>query len=206
MSSRWLITRGFLFALVIGGVSGIAFMVFLLEFDHLTSSEEFCTSCHSMEFAAESYRKSSHYNPISGVRASCGDCHVSEGVFAATWDHIVGAQDLYAQFFGPDYDDPIVNALHLPDSAFTARDWFRKTDSASCKRCHKLAAIQGTRPETNAIHREETEGKSCIDCHINLVHRRVPDRKTFKREKWNQMIEQEFDLHPGKAAEILSTE
>jgi nitrate/TMAO reductase-like tetraheme cytochrome c subunit len=208
--SKWtlpaFITPQFLYALVLGGIAGIGFMIFLIEFDHLTSTEAFCTNCHSMELAAESYRQSSHYNPISGVRASCGDCHVSEGVFAATWDHIVGSQDLYAQLFGPDYDDPVVNALHLPDAAFTAREWFENSDSATCKRCHLLEAIQGNRPETNAIHREESKGKSCIHCHINLVHRKVPGRKTFKREKWNQMIEQEFGLQPGTAAEILSRE
>ncbi len=29
---------------------------------------------------AEPYRESKHYKPASGVQASCGDCHVSEGV------------------------------------------------------------------------------------------------------------------------------
>ncbi|MCU7830896.1 MAG: NapC/NirT family cytochrome c [Candidatus Thiodiazotropha sp. (ex Myrtea sp. 'scaly one' KF741663)] len=200
------ITRHFLYALVLGGIAGIGFMIFLIEFDHLTSTEAFCTSCHSMEFAAETYRKSSHYNPISGVRASCGDCHVSEGVFSATWDHFMGSKDLFSQLFGPDYDDPVINALHLPDAAFSARKWFEDRGSATCLRCHVLTAIQGNRPETNAIHVEETKGKSCINCHINLVHRKVPDQETFKRAQWNQMIETEFGLEPGTADRILSEE
>jgi len=80
------ITRHVLFALIIGAVSGVVFIVMLIEFDHYTSTEAFCTSCHSMELVAEPYRNSNHYKPRSGVRASCGDCHVSEGVFAATWE------------------------------------------------------------------------------------------------------------------------
>ncbi|MEW8561443.1 MAG: NapC/NirT family cytochrome c, partial [Candidatus Thiodiazotropha sp.] len=183
--SKWklpyFITRQVLIALVIGGIAGIGFMLFLIEFDDLTSSEAFCTTCHSMEIAAQAYRESTHYNPVSGVRASCGDCHVSEGVIAATWDHILGGKDLLTQIsgklFGPDYDDPVVNALHLPQAAFEARKWFRSKDSATCRRCHVLEAIQGKRADTNAIHLEETDGKSCIDCHINLVHRKVPDEK-----------------------------
>ncbi|MEW8048129.1 MAG: NapC/NirT family cytochrome c, partial [Candidatus Thiodiazotropha sp.] len=57
--SKWklpfFITRHVLIALVIGGIAGIGFMLFLIEFDELTSSEAFCTTCHSMEIAAETY-------------------------------------------------------------------------------------------------------------------------------------------------------
>lgn len=198
------ITRRLLFALIIGGVAGMGFIIFLIEFDHFSSTEAFCTSCHSMEIAAESYRRSSHYRPDSGVRAKCGDCHVSQGVFAATWDHIRGVKDLYAQLFGPDYDNPVINALHLPEAAFASREWFKQRDSATCRRCHLQEAIMGTRPDTLQIHLEDAQGKSCIDCHINLVHRKVPDRKTFKREAWNQMIEQEYNLKPGTAVSLLN--
>lgn len=200
------ITRHVLFALVAGGLGGVVFMFFLLEFDHFTSSNAFCTSCHSMTYADDVYRQSAHYNAPSGVRASCGDCHVSEGLIMATYDHAVGTKDLLKQLFGPDYDDPVVNLLHLPDAAFAARDWFRERDSATCRRCHTQEAIQGTRANTLAIHTEDADGKTCIDCHINLVHRKVPDEKTFKREAWNAMVEEQFGLTPGTAAEVLAAE
>jgi nitrate/TMAO reductase-like tetraheme cytochrome c subunit len=200
------ITRHVLIALVVGGLGGILFMVFLIEFDHYTSSNTFCTTCHSMTYADARYRQSVHYDSASGVRASCGDCHVSPGVFAATWDHAVGGKDLFKQLFGPDYDDPVINALLLPEAAFSAREWFRKRDSATCKRCHTLEAIQGKRADTAAIHREETAGKTCVDCHYNLVHRQVPDQSTFKREAWNRMVEEEFGLAPGTAAKLMEGE
>lgn len=200
------ITRHVLFALIIGSLAGAIFILFLIEFDHLTSSETFCTSCHSMELVAEPYRQSSHYMPSSGVQASCGDCHVSEGVFAATWDHFLGTKDLINQIFGPDYDDPVINALHLPEAAFAARRWFKAKGSATCKRCHVQGAIHGTRPDTLLIHQLDAKGKSCIECHYNLVHRKVPDEKTFKREKWNRMIEQEYGLAPGSADQLLKAE
>lgn len=198
------VTRHVLFALVAGGVGGVLFIVFLIEFDQFTSTTEFCTSCHSMEFAAESYRESKHFNSDSGVRADCGDCHVSEGVFAATWDHTLGTKDLLKEIFGPNYSDSAINALHLPDAAFAARQWFRDSDSATCKRCHVLEAIQGKRPDTPEIHRVDAKGKTCIDCHYNLVHRKVPDEKTFKRDAWNRMIEEEHNLAPGAAERLLA--
>ncbi len=201
------ITRHVLFALVIGGMGGVVFMAFLIEFDHFSSSAEFCTTCHSMRYANETYQLSVHFKSDSGVRASCGHCHVSEGVFSATWDHIVGTKDLlkqiYGQIVGPDYDDPVVNLLHLPEAAFHAREWFRKTDSATCKRCHVIPAVLGKRPDTAEIHAVDAKGKTCIDCHYNLVHRKVPDEKTFKRDAWNAMVEQEFGLAPGTAAGMM---
>ncbi|AFL73305.1 cytochrome c3 family protein [Thiocystis violascens] len=197
------ITRHVLIALVVGGLGGVLLMAFLIEFDHFTSSSEFCTSCHSMTYAEDSYRQTAHYDSASGVRATCGDCHVSEGLLAATWDHAIGIKDLIKQFLGPDYDDPVINTLHLPEAAFAARAWFRKRDSATCSRCHTQEAILGKRADTAAIHREETEGKSCIDCHYNLVHRKVPDERTFKREAWNRMVEDEFGLEPGMAAKLM---
>ena len=200
------ITRHVLFALVAGGVGGVVFMFFLLEFDDYTSSNAFCTTCHSMTYAEESYRQSAHYDSASGVRASCGDCHVSEGIVMATYDHAVGTKDLIKQLFGANYDDPVVSLLHLPEAAFAAREWFRKRDSATCKRCHTLDAIQGTRANTAAIHQEETDGKTCIDCHLNLVHRKVPSEQTFKREAWNAMVEEEFGLAPGTAVRLLAGE
>lgn len=200
------ITRHVLFALVIGSVGGVLFILFLIEFDEYTGSEAFCTTCHSMSYAAEYYHDSVHYNSPSGVRASCGDCHVSEGIFAATWDHAVGVTDLWKQIVGPDYDDPVINVLHLPEAAFAARKWFKQTDSATCKRCHEQEAIYGSRVHTHAIHTEDAGEKSCIECHYNLVHRAVPDEKTFKRDAWNQMIEEEFGLEAGEAQRLLNAE
>ncbi|MCG7917314.1 MAG: NapC/NirT family cytochrome c, partial [Candidatus Thiodiazotropha taylori] len=46
------ITRHVVIALLIGGFAGIGFVLFLTEFDHLTSTETFCTTCHSMELVA----------------------------------------------------------------------------------------------------------------------------------------------------------
>ncbi|MCP4074974.1 MAG: cytochrome C [Gammaproteobacteria bacterium] len=202
------ITRHVLFALLVGGISGMGFILFLIEFDHYTSSEDFCTSCHSMEIVADPYRQSKHYKPDSGVRASCGDCHVSEGVLSATWDHFIGGKDVINQLkgalIGPDYDDPVVSALHLPEAAFAARSWFKKRDSATCKKCHVKEAIYGTRPDTNKIHLEDAKHKSCIDCHYNLVHRRVPHERTFKRAAWNAMIESEFGLEKGTAKKMMA--
>ncbi|MEO5343912.1 MAG: NapC/NirT family cytochrome c [Gammaproteobacteria bacterium SHHR-1] len=196
------ISRRIVLAMVVSGLFGMLFVFMLIEFDHQTSTEAFCTSCHSMELVAQPYRESAHYNSPSGIRASCGDCHVSEGLIAATLDHIIGARDLYKQIFGPEYDNPVVNLLHMPEASFSTRDWFRERDSATCRKCHTQKIISGRRADTLEIHNEGAEGKTCIDCHYNLVHRKVPDKQVFKRDAWNLMVEQEFGLEPGTAEQI----
>lgn len=196
------ITRHVLYALIFGGLTGSGFILFLIEFDRYTRTEAFCASCHSMELVAAPYRQSRHYRPASGVRADCGDCHVSAGVFAATWDHLLGGKDLLKQLWGVDYDDPITHALHLPEAAFAARRWFKERNSATCQRCHVPEAIYGSRPDTLSIHAQEAEGKTCIDCHINLVHRSVPGERAYKRDQWQSMIEAEFHLAPGSTAAL----
>lgn len=132
------ITRHVLIALLLGGFAGILFVLFLIEFDHVTGSEEFCTGCHSMELVAEPYRDSAHYNPASGVRASCGDCHVSEGVFAATWDHILGEK-----IYGLNYSDlttmtrlsmPCIRLMRLlPPDDGSKRTIRRPAGAAMCR-------------------------------------------------------------------------
>jgi hypothetical protein len=57
---------------------------------------------------------------------------------------------------------------------------------------------------SSAIHLEEAESKTCLDCHINFVHRRVPGERIFRRTEWNRMIEVEFDLEPGSAERLLN--
>jgi nitrate/TMAO reductase-like tetraheme cytochrome c subunit len=197
------INRRIVASLLVAGLFGMIFMLTLIEFDRVTSTEAFCTTCHSMELVAAPYRQSVHYNPPSGVRSSCGDCHVSEGLISATLDHAIGVKDLFKQLFGPDYDHPVVNALHLPEAAFAARRWFKARDSATCRVCHLQEIISGRRADTLGIHREGASGKTCVDCHINLVHRPVPGETVFKQAQWNQMVEAEFGLEAGMAEKIL---
>ena len=52
------ITRHVLIALVVGGIGGLTFAGFLLEFDRFTSRNAFCTACHSMTYAETAYQRS----------------------------------------------------------------------------------------------------------------------------------------------------
>jgi nitrate/TMAO reductase-like tetraheme cytochrome c subunit len=47
-------------------------------------------------------------------------------------------------------------------------------DSSTCRACHKNTKPPGV--SAKAAHKKmETEGATCIDCHQNLVHKKVPE-------------------------------
>ena len=168
---------------IIGGVAGLAAALLAEQLDHFTSTDEFCTSCHSMgEYIANSdvYRGSVHQTTQSGVRPGCADCHIPKGLVQATYTHIVnGASDLLGEI-RHNYDDPKVWKARRAELAYSARDWMRANDSVTCRQCHEQQSVnpQRTRGQFMHLFAERAE-KTCIDCHFNLVHDPVPPRKRF---------------------------
>lgn len=75
-SARWSV----LALVVIGMVVGIALIVLPHVGIKLTSSTEFCVSCHSMQPVYEEYKQSAHFQNASGVRAECHDCHIPSDI------------------------------------------------------------------------------------------------------------------------------
>ena len=70
---------------IIGGLAGLFAALAAEEMDRLTTTDEFCTSCHAMQTNiadAEVYKTSLHQTTASGVRAGCGDCHFASDFVA----------------------------------------------------------------------------------------------------------------------------
>ncbi|MDH3975382.1 MAG: NapC/NirT family cytochrome c [Deltaproteobacteria bacterium] len=175
-----------------------AFVLLLIQmsihgFDRFSRTEAFCTSCHSMDLMGKEYRESIHYSSRSGVRASCGDCHVSKGTLAAMWEHFMAASMVYSEALH-DFSDPVATEKARPQMAFKARKWFRERGSATCRNCHVLDAILGSRRGIGAVHIDDAMKKdgNCIECHMNLVHRFVPGEKVFKKAAWDRMVDEEY--------------
>ncbi len=179
--------------------AGVLLVLILLvfAFDEFSRTETFCTSCHSMKPMGREYRESIHYSSRSGVRARCGDCHVSQNIVAALWEHFMAAQMVLGEVLH-DFKDPVETEKRRPEMAFKARRWFIKTGSKTCKKCHVLEAIMGSRAGIGAVHLDDAAKKdgNCVECHINLVHRYVPGEKVFKKEAWDRMIEEEYGRRP----------
>ncbi len=168
---RWLA----IFALlIIGGAIGAAAIVASTFVNRYTSTEAFCTSCHSMASMAADlhYRQSAHRTNAAGVLASCADCHTpANNWLVETYSHAVGSiRDGIAELTG-NFSDPAVWAARLPVLAQRVRDEMQGQDSITCRNCHDAAAIHPTSAAGQSAHATLAEGRiTCIVCHADVAH------------------------------------
>jgi nitrate/TMAO reductase-like tetraheme cytochrome c subunit len=179
----WLRRRGYpvlfiLLAMVVGGIIAVPTTEAV---DRYFSTEKFCAqTCHTMEATVAAERRESlHWTTPTGVRASCVDCHVSEGLTMAMWDHFLGTRDLIAFLQGvrtpEDFEE--VRA----EAADRVRMAMLDNDSKYCRKCHVMEAIQPERTRGQRQHAQAIEtGTTCIACHYNLVHKEVEPSERFQ--------------------------
>lgn len=167
--------KGSIGTLLVGGLLGIVLLAVVFGGEAALSTEEFCTSCHSMSYPQEELKRSTHYGAL-GVNPGCKDCHIPQGIenfHLAVATHIVdGARELYLELVNDYSTLEKFNERRL-NMAHDARMNLKKWDSITCRTCHKNPNPPGE--DAQAAHKKmETEGATCIDCHQNLVHEEVP--------------------------------
>ncbi|MFB2532980.1 NapC/NirT family cytochrome c [Paracoccus sp. p4-l81] len=168
LSTGFLLIAGF-----IGGILVWGGFNWSLE---ATNSEEFCTSCHTMQVNLGEYRDTVHYNNHSGVRAICSDCHVPH-----EWQHKVKAKIMAVK----DVYHEIVGTISTPEKyeehrlAMASAVWakMKASDSRECRNCHAFEFMDFTIQEKRAAqaHQRAIDTKmTCIDCHQGIAHRLAP--------------------------------
>ena len=167
--------KGSIGTLLTGALLGIVLVAVVFGGEAALSTEEFCTSCHSMSYPQAELKESTHYGAL-GVNPSCKDCHIPQGIenfHLAVATHVVdGARELYLELVNDYSTLEKFNERRL-EMAHDARMNLKKWDSVTCRTCHKKPAPPGE--SAQAEHKKmETEGATCIDCHQNLVHEEVP--------------------------------
>ena len=108
---RWVLVALLLGSATVGAVAIIASDVIY----HHTSTNAFCTSCHSMAIQADDayFKRSAHRSNSRGVLASCGDCHIPKtNWFVETYVKATsGARDVFSELTH-NFKDPKVWAAH----------------------------------------------------------------------------------------------
>jgi len=173
--------RGWKFAaavFVVGGLIGAAAIIASVEVNRHTSTDAFCTSCHSMSGLAADphYLGAVHISNPAGVHANCVDCHIPKGNwFVETYTHVrSGVRDVVAELTH-NYDDPKLWEARRPALAKEVHDVMRGQGNVTCKSCHALASIKPASQAGQAIHATLQNSKmACVDCHVNLVHSAAP--------------------------------
>jgi len=137
---------------------------------HITSTDEYCQSCHIHPAADASWKKSTHYYNKSGVRVHCIECHLppeddSNYLFVKAK---TGLNDLYG--------------FYMKDSA--SFNWENKrilehavkiVYNRSCIKCHQNLFSKGLTTEGGTAHLYyENNGAKldlqCINCHLDVGH------------------------------------
>ena len=166
--------KGAIGTLLTGGLLGIVLVAVVFGGEAALSTEEFCTSCHSMTYTQKELKDSTHYGAL-GVNPSCKDCHNPQGFknfHLALYTHAVdGARELYLELKNDYSTLEKFNERRLI-MAHDARMNLKKWDSVTCRDCHKNPNPPGA--DAQEAHKKlKTEGATCIDCHQNLVHEEV---------------------------------
>ncbi|GAA6160085.1 MULTISPECIES: NapC/NirT family cytochrome c [Ruegeria] len=167
-SSGFLVLAGFLAGILFWG--GFHWTL------ELTNTEEFCTSCHTMETNLGEYRETVHYNNHSGVRAICSDCHVPH-----EWNHkikakIMAVKDVYHELAGT-ISTPEKYEDHRLSMASAVWKKMKASDSRECRNCHNFDYMDFTIQETRAASEHQRaidNNMTCIDCHQGIAHSLPP--------------------------------
>lgn len=179
---RWLAVIALL---AFGGLLGAGAIIASVEINRYTSTDAFCTSCHSMgHLAADAfYAKSRHRSNMVGVQPSCGDCHIPKtNFFIETYTHVAsGVRDVIAETTN-NFADTATWEKRRIELAHYVRDEMRRNDSVTCRGCHTAEAIEPASQRGRAAHAVLADRRvTCIDCHFNLVHAPVPPSTEFLR-------------------------
>jgi len=182
IGNRWPLLLAMLAA---GGVLGAGAILVSLKVNEVTSTDAFCTSCHSMAGLAKDpqFLKSAHRANSEGVRASCGDCHIPKtNWFVETYTHVSsGLRDVIAEYTH-NFSDPAIWEARRVELAHEVRNVMRAQDSVTCRGCHDGASIQPKSEPGRAAHALLRERRiTCVDCHFNIIHAPVPPSIEFIR-------------------------
>ncbi len=176
--------RRWLLGIPIGGalmfLAGILFWGGFHTVMDATNSLAFCTGCHEMrDTVYEEYKLSKHYKNASGVRAVCSDCHVPKPWLHKVIRKIQATNELYHKMAGT-IDTP--EKFESQRLAMAERVWaaMRETDSRECRNCHSFDGMdienQGKYAKKGHDPRRlERSGKTCIDCHQGIAHKKPAD-------------------------------
>ncbi|WP_316859480.1 NapC/NirT family cytochrome c [uncultured Cohaesibacter sp.] len=155
-----------------------------------TDSVEFCTSCHSMQTPFEEYKKSAHYENVSGVRALCSDCHVPKDMAPYVVTKIKALKDVWGEVTGV-IDSEEKFESHRLAMAQTVWAEMEKNNSATCRECHSYDSMNVSRQAADAKKqhpRAIEKGDTCISCHKGLVHK-MPDMGSLAKIAYDSFKE-----------------
>ncbi len=137
---------------------------------HVTSTDDYCMSCHIHPTADAAWKKSAHFYNKSGVKVHCVECHLppKESSAYLLTKAKTGLHDLYA-FYTKDSSSFNWENKRLLEHAV------KIVYNESCLKCHQNIFSKGLSAEGGTAHLyyENNAAKldlQCINCHLDAGH------------------------------------
>ena len=132
-----------------------------------TSTDAYCTTCHVHPQATKSWKRSTHYDNLRGIRVHCVDCHLPpKGDGYIKEKTKTGIRDVWGKLFK---DAESFNWEAKSQPAYARRHVFE----ASCIHCHDNNFPLGLSDEGKEAHLyydQHEDELHCINCHIAVGH------------------------------------
>jgi len=136
---------------------------------HITSTNDYCVSCHIHPAADVSWKKSVHYDTRSGYRIGCVECHLppqGKGYLLAKGK--TGLRDLWSKWTKKPESFNWTDRRRLE----VARGYVYES---SCIKCHENlfpAKLSKAGEDAHLYYTQtkKTEELHCINCHLNAGH------------------------------------
>jgi sulfatase modifying factor 1 len=136
----------------------------------LTSTSNYCISCHIHPGADQSWKRSVHYDTRSGYRVTCAECHLPPKGHGYLWAKArTGLRDLW-NYWTKD------SASFNWDEKARLENARKNTYESTCIKCHEnLFPAKITREGSDAhLYYNQTKKSgsdiNCINCHLNAGH------------------------------------
>jgi formylglycine-generating enzyme required for sulfatase activity len=150
---------------------GILFVISFNKFLDITSTNEFCESCHVHPQAEQSWRLGNHYDNSSGVIVKCVDCHLPPGgieyLIAKT---STGVRDIYGTMFK--------NTDEIDWEIKSGREAaIYHTFKSGCVKCHQNLfprTLSKKGEDAHLYYDSKPEELRCINCHLETGHYHEP--------------------------------
>jgi cytochrome c-type protein NapC len=162
---------------VVGGIAGIIFWGGFNTAMEATNTMEFCISCHEMEDNVYmEYKETVHYKNVSGVQATCSDCHVPRPWVHKVVRKIKASNELLHKALGTigTREKFLSERWRMANKVWGE---MKSTDSRECRNCHAFDTMELEEQDKSARKkhiRAQKEGETCIDCHKGIAHE-LPD-------------------------------
>ncbi|MDR4651897.1 MAG: NapC/NirT family cytochrome c [Nitrosomonas sp.] len=130
--------KGAIGTLLTGALLGIVLIGVVFGGEAALSTEEFCTSCHSMTYTGRIEGIDTHYGAL-GVNPGCRTVIYRRDSGISIWRYIRvvdGARELWLELVN-DYSTLEKFNEQSLQSWRTMRRWVKKWDSVTCRDCHK---------------------------------------------------------------------